>query len=131
VSAFCEGILCALDASERPLVVVFVTSARMRELNREYRGRDYATDVLSFGYPDEIVDGQSFLGDIVIAPEVAFRQARNWRSGPEREVRKLLIHGILHLMGYDHDADDGEMIRIQRRMTRRRVFARGAPVAEM
>jgi probable rRNA maturation factor len=103
----------------------------MRQLNREYRGRDYATDVLSFGYPGEIVEGQPLLGEIVIAPEVAFRQARNWHSGPEREVRKLLIHGLLHLMGYDHEADNGEMNRIQRRMIRRQAFARGAPIAEM
>jgi probable rRNA maturation factor len=124
-------MLCALEASGRPLVVVFITGRRMRDLNREYRGRDYATDVLSFGYPGEIVDGQSFLGEIVIAPEVAFRQARHWRSGPEREVRKLLIHGILHLLGYDHETDDGEMNRIQQRLIRRRAFSRGAPVAEM
>ncbi len=109
--------------------MVFVTSARMRVLNREYRGRDYATDVLSFDYPDEIVDGQPFLGEIVIAPEVAFRQAPVWRSGPEREIRRLLLHGILHLMGYDHEADDGEMNRIQRRVVRRKVFVSGAPVA--
>lgn len=100
-------------------------------LNRQYRGHDYATDVLSFSYLDETVAGQPFLGEIVIAPEIARRQARNWRSGPEREIRKLLVHGILHLLGYDHETDNGEMNRLQRRFLRGHVFSEGDPVADM
>ncbi len=100
-------------------------------MNRQYCGLDYATDVLSFGYRDEMVEGRPFLGEIVIAPEIARRQARNWRSGSEREMRKLLVHGILHLLGYDHETDDGEMKRIQRRLLHRRAFTQGDPVAEM
>ncbi len=78
-----------------------------------------------------MLEGKPFLGEIVIAPEIAERQAHYWRNNPEREVRKLLVHGILHLLGYDHETDGGEMNRLQRRLLRRRVFARGDPVAEM
>ncbi len=131
MSTFCDGVLCALEVPERPLVVVFVSASRMRKLNRQYRGLDYATDVLSFGYQDEMVEGKPFLGEIVIAPEIARRQARNWRGGPEREMRKLLVHGILHLLGYDHETDDGEMKRVQRRLLHRRAFTQGDPMAEM
>lgn len=91
----------------------------MRMLNREYRGKDYATDVLSFPYEGEIEDGVPFLGEIVIAPSVAERQARRWRTSMDDEIRKLLLHGILHLLGYDHETDGGEMIRLQERLLRR------------
>ncbi len=131
MSAFCEEVLCALEVSGRPLAVVFVSASRMRKLNRQYRGLDYATDVLSFAYQDEMLEGMPFLGEVVIAPEIARRQALLWRSGFEREVRKLLLHGILHLLGYDHDTDQGEMIRLQRRLLRRRVFGHGDPLAEL
>jgi len=100
-------------------------------LNRQYRGRDYATDVLSFSYPDETVEGVPFLGEIVIAPEIAWRHAYRWNSGVEREIRKLLVHGILHLLGFDHEMDGGEMNRIQQRLVRSRAFLRGDPVAAM
>ena len=68
-------------------------------MNYQYLRRNYATDVLSFAYKGEVMEGMRFLGEIIIAPEIAVRQA-----DPERELRKLLIHGILHLLGYDHEA---------------------------
>lgn len=116
---FCDAVLRALDIPECSLAVVFVGPGKMRDLNRRHLGRDYATDVLSFGYRDEIVEGLPFLGEIVIAPEIAWRQAQRWRTRPEREVRRLLVHGILHLLGYDHEHDAGEMNRLQRRLLRR------------
>jgi probable rRNA maturation factor len=103
----------------------------MKSLNREYRGRDYATDVLSFRYRGEVADGIPFLGEIVIAPEVAWNQSRRWRIPPEREMRRLLVHGLLHLLGYDHETDSGEMMQLQRRLLRRRLFLQAGPVAEM
>lgn len=127
---FCDGALRALGAPRCRLTVVFVSARRMRELNGRYLGRDYPTDVLSFGYQGEIVDASLFLGEIVIAPEVAWRQARRWRTLPEREMRRLLVHGILHLLGYDHEIDAGEMNRMQQRLLRRSAFARGNPLAE-
>ena len=99
-------------------------------MNRQYRGRDYATDVLSFAYPGETVEGAPFLGEVVIAPEVACCQAQRWHVRPEREMRKLLAHGILHLLGYDHETDKGEMIRLQRRLLRRQGISRTGPFVE-
>jgi len=95
----------------------------MRRLNNEWRKKDYATDVLSFAYGGELVDGMPFLGEIVIAPEVAMRQAAEYGASPELEIRKLIVHGALHLMGYDHESDDGEMNLAQKRVLRRRFFA--------
>jgi probable rRNA maturation factor len=109
----------------RSLSVVFVDVDRMEELNRSYRGKAYPTDVLSFSYGEPTVDGRVFLGEIVIAPEIARR------GGPdlETELRKLMVHGILHLLGYDHEVDDGEMDRIQSRLMRSRAFATPGRVA--
>lgn len=101
------------------LSVCFVGERAMRSLNRRYLGRDRSTDVLSFAYPGEAVAGRHFLGEIVIAPGVAWQQARRWHTAPEREVCRLMIHGILHLLGYDHEADTGEMMRLQRKLMRR------------
>jgi len=67
----------------------------------------------------------------VIAPEVAWNQARRLKVSPERELRRLLVHGLLHLAGYDHEADKGAMLRLQRRLLRRRALLRGSPLAEM
>ena len=109
--------------------MVFVKAAKMRELNLQFRGKDYATDVLSFSYGGEVVERRPFLGEIVLAPEIAWRQARGWIAGPEREVRKLLVHGILHLIGYDHETDAGEMNRLQRKLLRRASLRRDRPLA--
>jgi probable rRNA maturation factor len=92
-------------------------------MNRTYRGKDYATDVLSFRYEGETEDDAPFLGELVLSPEVASGQAQRWQTTTEREVRKLLIHGVLHLLGFDHEADEGEMDRLQARLVRRRSQA--------
>ena len=94
----------------------------MRRLNGEWRKKDYATDVLSFVYDGEIIDGLPFLGEIVISPEIAARQAAEYGVAAEHEIRKLIVHGALHLMGYDHETDGGEMISLQNRALRRRFF---------
>jgi probable rRNA maturation factor len=119
IAGLCRAVLHALDVGEASLSVVFVNSARMKELNGRYRKRDYATDVLSFEYRGEEVEGRAFLGEIVIAPEIAWRQSHRWRGKPDREIRKLIVHGILHLLGYDHEADQGEMNRLQERLLRK------------
>jgi probable rRNA maturation factor len=100
---------------------VFVGPRAMRKLNCKYRGKDSPTDVLSFAYGSgaEAFGDVPLLGEVVIAPSVAFDHARRWRTPPEQEVRKLLVHGILHLLGYDHETDNGEMIRMQNRLMRR------------
>ena len=97
----------------------------MRRLNREWRKKDRATDVLSFAYDGEFVDGMPFIGEIIIAPEIAALQAAKYGASPEREIRKLIVHGALHLMGYDHETDGGEMTRLQNRIRHRRFFTDG------
>jgi probable rRNA maturation factor len=91
----------------------------MRRLNRTYRRTDHATDVLSF--PGE----GSSLGDIAIATGVARRQARAHGHDPVVELRLLALHGLLHLLGYDHEADRGRMARIEDRLRRRSGLPRG------
>jgi probable rRNA maturation factor len=83
----------------------------MRSLNREWRGTDVPTDVLSFSSGEK-----EFLGDIVIDVPYAARQARRRGHSLAREVQILLAHGLLHLLGYDHEQDDGTMFRRQRRI---------------
>jgi probable rRNA maturation factor len=95
------------------LGIALVSDARMRILNRSYRKKDYATDVLSF-------EGDG-LGDLVIATGVAKRQAREAGHSYQAELRVLALHGLLHLLGYDHeDPDDhGRMKRIESRLRRK------------
>jgi probable rRNA maturation factor len=131
VESFCYGILQKLGKTGWALSVTFVGPKVMQAINHDYRGKDYPTDVLSFHYPGETIDGIPFLGEIIVAPGVAWARARNSSGGGEHEVRKLLVHGILHLMGYDHETDQGEMNRLQSRIIRSSVFRDSAPVASL
>jgi probable rRNA maturation factor len=145
-------------AARGTVTVALVSDARMRALNREFRGLDYATDVLSFpaAPPDGVgaaglapgstplgpgsapgprrraprirtlargagprVLRSVHLGDIVIATGVAARQARAVGHARAAELRVLALHGLLHLLGYDHDTDRGEMRRVEARLRRR------------
>src|SRR5258708_39859908 len=98
--------------------VALVSDRRVRALNRTYRRKDYATDVLSFPNPQSPIPNP-FLGDIVIARGVARRQAREARHSERTELRVLALHGLLHLLGYDHEQDDGRMQRGERRLRRK------------
>jgi probable rRNA maturation factor len=99
--------------------VALVSDRRMRSLNRTFRGVDGVTDVLSFaGEPPH-------LGDVVIATGVAVRQARAAGHPPGTELRVLALHGLLHLLGYDHESDDGAMARQERRLRRRGALREG------
>ena len=111
-------LLLRLGKAGCALSVVFVGARRMRALNRDYRGRDSITDVLSFSYGEVTSEEVPFLGEIVISPEVACRNAVRYGVSSEREIQKLLAHGILHLLGYDHETDKGEMNRLQIRLLR-------------
>jgi probable rRNA maturation factor len=101
------------------VAVALVSDRRMRRLNRSYRGVDRATDVLSFGAGGPAPSPVRVLGDIVIATGVAARQAREARHSVATEYRVLALHGLLHLLGYDHDRDGGRMARAERRLRRR------------
>ena len=82
----------------------FVGLGRLRSLNRRFRKRHEPTDVLSLHPPVRQADGRRHLGDIVIAPEKAWRQGRQLGHGLERELEILTVHGFLHLLGYGHSA---------------------------
>jgi probable rRNA maturation factor len=115
VAALGRWLEAAAPARARGVVsVALVSDARVRELNRRYRGRDYATDVLSFPSRE-----RPFLGDIVIARGVARRQARSAGHSETVELRVLALHGLLHLLGYDHERDRGRMRRVETRLRRR------------
>ena len=98
------------------VVVAIVTDARMRQFNAQFRKKDYATDVLSF---PSIAPGE--LGEIAIASGVCRRQAKSAGHSEAIELRVLALHGLLHLMGYDHDdrADNGEMRRVEERLRKK------------
>ena len=96
------------------VAVAVVSDARVRRLNRVYRKQDRPTDVLSFPSEDP-----GCLGDIVIAAGVARRQAHSAGHALQTELRVLALHGLLHLLGYDHDDDDGLMARVEGRLRRR------------
>jgi probable rRNA maturation factor len=120
---FCVGLLQSLGQPDRALSVVFVDAREIRSMNCRYRGKDYATDVLSFSYGRVKIEGMSFLGEIVIAPAIAVNQAIRYGTTPEKEIRKLLAHGTLHLLGYDHERDEGQMNRMQAKLMRRKFFS--------
>jgi probable rRNA maturation factor len=104
----------------RSLGLCLVSDRKMREFNRTFRGRDSSTDVLSFpasGDPDP--EGECYLGDIVISVPRAASQAAEAGHSLARELRVLALHGYLHLLGYDHEADAGEMSRLERNARRK------------
>ncbi len=123
-------------ASARGVVCVAVVSdAVVRRLNRVYRRKDASTDVLSFPASGAgIQPGQSrgrrgpalpHLGDIVIAKGVAMRQAKARGHAETTELKVLALHGLLHLLGYDHERDNGEMARVERRLRRKGHLSAG------
>jgi probable rRNA maturation factor len=87
--------------------VLLSDDARLRRLNREFRGQNKATDVLSFPAPEELAEAHA--GDLAVSLETAARQAEEQGHSLRDEVRVLLLHGLLHLDGMDHETDEGEM----------------------
>jgi len=95
--------------------VVLVSDAAMKNYNREFRGEDRATDVLSFSYEEEDGEEDPYLGDILICVDAAARQQRKTLLA---ELQVLSLHGLLHLLGYDHQADQGEMETLEGKLRR-------------
>lgn len=135
-----EGFLArarrALRLAPDSLTVCLVTDAEIARWNRAYRGKPKPTDVLSFPADENpprrtklrrsharrrgssSTSSASYLGDIAIAPAVARRNARRFGRTFDDEMRILILHGILHLMGYDHETDTGQMDRREQRLRR-------------
>ena len=95
--------LASAGIEDGHVAVEFVGSERIRQLNRDHRGRDAPTDVLSFPIDEDgVAAGPRELGDVIVAPEHT------------ADLREAVVHGALHLAGMDHEADDGEMLALQR-----------------
>lgn len=129
----------SLRLSEDSLTICLVSERQIAQWNRAYRGKPGPTDVLSFPAQDERparkrrngtrtgrrlppsvpVDLGEYLGDVAIAPAVARRNSRRLGRRLEEELQILILHGALHLLGYDHETDHGEMDRTERRLRRR------------
>lgn len=101
------------------LGVRFAGDRAVRQANRRFRGKDQTTDVLSFPGGVGLAGGDGHLGDILISVPAARRQAVVAGRDTEREIRVLLLHGVLHCLGHDHETDGGAMERLERRLRRR------------
>ena len=111
ISAACRRV-----GLEGGITVLGTSDREMRNLNRRFRDKNSTTDVLSFA-PFTVVSG--FAGDIAISLDLAARNAKRFGHSPADEVRILVLHGILHLAGYDHEGDNGEMAARESELRRR------------
>jgi probable rRNA maturation factor len=123
-----NALLAAIGRPDATLSLSFVGDAAMRRLNREHRGKDRTTDVLSFPLYEPFAvpkrpsaaDPELMLGDIIISVDVARRQAAAYDATLDDEIERLLVHGIAHLLGHDHEepAERKRMLREERRLAR-------------
>ncbi|HWF90356.1 MAG TPA: rRNA maturation RNase YbeY [Pyrinomonadaceae bacterium] len=113
-STFADRALDAIGKSESSATIAFVSDKRIRALNRQFRGVDKATDVLSFPAEDKFN-----LGDVAVSVDTAEVQAKANGLTLTSEISQLILHGLLHLCGYDHETDNGEMNRLELRMRKR------------
>ncbi|MDQ2663775.1 MAG: rRNA maturation RNase YbeY [Candidatus Eremiobacteraeota bacterium] len=114
-------LLDAAGESESTLSLTLVDDRKIQNLNRLHRGKDCPTDVLSFPLePDEKNGGERMLGDVVISVDTARRQAKDYAAPLERELQRLLIHGVLHVLGHDHEepVESRRMRAEERRLAR-------------
>jgi probable rRNA maturation factor len=128
LGAFLRKTQRALKIEGSEITIALVSDARIAQWNQDFRKKKGPTDVLSFpavagarhrpAAPRERKPCE-ILGDIAIAPGAAQRYAKKNGRSLEREIRVLVLHGVLHLMGYDHESDNGQMNRIERRLRRR------------
>jgi len=118
---FAAKALGLMPGKAAGVTVAFVSDRAMRELNRRWRGHTVTTDVLSFpADQDEFEKSEgSTLGDVVISVEQAARQAAENKLSLDDEIAQLILHGLLHLCGYDHARDNGEMNRLEMRLRRK------------
>ncbi|HLI13149.1 MAG TPA: rRNA maturation RNase YbeY [Alphaproteobacteria bacterium] len=111
-----EQLLVALRLSHAELSVLLVSDRTMRQLNRRWRGVDRPTDVLAFAQREGAGGAPpGLLGDVVISVETARRQAARRGASVAAEAERLLVHGLLHLLGYDHERSAAEAARMRRR----------------
>jgi probable rRNA maturation factor len=117
VARLSRAVLDRIGRKEVTLTIAFIRDRQMRRLNRDFRRIDRPTDVLSFAYHESGDHNESnHLGDVVISVETAERYASESGLDFTREIEHLVIHGTLHLAGYDHETDNGEMNRLEKRL---------------
>jgi probable rRNA maturation factor len=122
--AWLTDLLTEIGPGYDSLGVLFASDRRLRELNRDFREKDRSTDVLSF--PGAETPEGRHLGDVAVSVPAARRQARQAGHAVETELEILLLHGVLHCLGYDHEADDGRMDRREARLRGQWIRAMGA-----
>src|SRR4030095_16723412 len=110
-----QDMLNTLGSSDSSVTIAFVSDSKIRTLNQQFRGINKPTDVLSF--PNDLATGE--LGDIAISVETAARQAKENGLTLNEEIAQLILHGLLHLSGYDHETDNGEMNRLELRLRKK------------
>ncbi|HSE32992.1 MAG TPA: rRNA maturation RNase YbeY [Pyrinomonadaceae bacterium] len=110
-----NNILKHIGRDASSATIAFVSNQKIRELNRTFRGIDKPTDVLSFPSGN----AGSNLGDVAVSIQTAVVQARQNGLSLEREISQLILHGLLHLCGYNHETDNGEMNRLELQLRRR------------
>ncbi|HET6979756.1 MAG TPA: rRNA maturation RNase YbeY [Pyrinomonadaceae bacterium] len=113
-SNFAVKALNAIGKNDSDATIAFVSDKRIRELNRQFRGIDKATDVLSFPAEEE-----ANLGDVAVSVETAAIQAKENGLTLDQEIAQLILHGLLHLSGYDHETDNGQMNRLELKLRRK------------
>jgi probable rRNA maturation factor len=131
----CRRLLRSLQRAtrrgDRGVTLLLAGDATVRSLNRRFRGQDHTTDVLAFPAGEDRTPEGRHLGDIVVSVPQAARQARRAGWSPAAEMALLVTHGFLHLLGYDHETDDGTMRRLEARLLQRvahvRIDARRLP----
>jgi probable rRNA maturation factor len=118
--SFAESALKAIGKTGHDATIAFVSDRQIKRLNKRFRGLDAPTDVLSFpAANDEFVEAsRPNLGDIAISVQRAESQADETGFTFEREIAQLILHGLLHLCGYDHETDTGQMNKLELRMRR-------------
>jgi probable rRNA maturation factor len=118
LTAFLAQAAAALKL-DGEISVLLTTDAEIRRLNREFRGKNTATDVLSFPAPEPVDGAARTAGDLAISVETAITQAADAGHALFAELEVLVLHGMLHLAGYDHESDDGQMARREAKLRRR------------
>jgi probable rRNA maturation factor len=139
LAAFMRSLKRRLRLGNREFNICLVNDSAIRQLNSAYRGRDKATDVLSFPWDEaggppsrapsrrpERCGIRNFLGDVVISVQTARRNARAEGHSTLNEIRWLVLHGVLHLLGYNHERDTGEMIALELALREQLGVAGGA-----
>ena len=124
-----QSILVQAGYPAAHLSVSFVGETRMRNLNRRYRRREYPTDVLAFPMGSTGEQTEVFLGDVVICMPIAIAQASRFGNTADQEILRLLIHGTLHLLGYDHEQSKREATRMQQK--ERAIFQNLSPIPRL